>query len=69
MTGDEAGAYLHDQSQKHDEIKVMLAKIDLGSLPEEQVIALAEAVADMNDEAPVYDNMSVDDMRDVTEIL
>ena len=69
MTPEEAGAYLLDQAQKHEEVKIMVASLDLGSLPPDQVIALAVAVADMNDDAPVYDVMSVDDMRDITEIL
>lgn len=69
MTSDEAGAYLLDQAQQHPEVREMIGKIDLANLEPEMVIALAIAVADMNDEAPVYDNMTVDDMRDVTEIL
>jgi hypothetical protein len=69
VTGIEAAQYLHDQARQHDDVKLMIAKIDLATLSDDELIALANAVADMNDEAPEYETMTIDDHRDITEIL
>lgn len=62
----EAAAYIADQARQHDEVRQLVIAItsQLGSLTElaeedpQHLIELAEAVLDMNRQAPIAESMA-----------